>query len=143
MSYGYTKLVMTSQDGVPTDPAIYYEYGACVAQASFFDLDGNAYTPAGIAYSLVDVYSGTIIQNFTNLTDGPTAEIVIAAAQNGLISLTLRRERRNLILRITDDQGQYTALARYDLLRLTGAPTPPDETTIDSSETIDSSQPIT
>ena len=104
-----------------TARASYLEGTATYATGSYFDVNGNAFTPQAVQYRVDDSASGTSILAWTTLTPALSNTVTVTSAQNALISPTKRSETHVVTFKITDALGNVDyQRVEYDLIRSVG-----------------------
>jgi hypothetical protein len=122
--FGYATVVATSQSptgAVQGAQSCFIEQSACFVTATYFDIDGNPFTPAAVRYRLDDVCSGVNIVAWTALTPAESNQVTVQALQNSLISFTAASEDHQVLFQITDGAGNVVnARCVFSLLRVVG-----------------------
>lgn len=122
-TFGQAILTALSQTGLQGAQSAYLENSMCIITASYLDTTGAPFLPSAVRYRVTDLVSGSILIPWTPVTPALTNQITITSAQNALVSWSRPSETHEVLVEITDANGnRFDASVRFDLLRTTGAP---------------------
>jgi hypothetical protein len=95
----------------------------CYASATFYDVDGNLYTPSSLSYRIDDITNNVAVVPPTVLSPSTSVRVTITSAQNTMNVASRLRERRQVMFIV----GVPGGTTRYDdttyvLIRKVGTP---------------------
>ena len=100
------------------------ESSECFVTATFYDQNGNLYTPTALQYRLDCLDDNTQILGWTSLTpSGSSYTVTITATQNAMVNPKRTTERRQIIFKVTPpgSTGRYDRTT-YNLINIVGVP---------------------
>lgn len=120
-AFGYAEVIALSQTGIQAAEQAFPESSACIVQASWFDAEGNPYTPSRVSYSLYDVTSGKNLLALTGLVASTVNTITVTAAQNAMVNASRESETHQALFEITDQNNSvFHATVEFSIFRVTG-----------------------
>ena len=116
--FGRVVVLALSQGEVQHGRSIYLENSACFVTARYFSSSGVGFVPKAVQYRVDDVESQINIVPWTAIAPQATNAVTITSAQNGMISLSRRRESHQVLFQITDGFGDVNfGRVTFDLIR--------------------------
>ena len=100
------------------------EASECFVNVSFFDQNGNPYTPTALQYRIDCLDDNTQVLGWTTITPTGTSQTVtITATQNAMVDIKRKSERRQVSFHVTPpgSTGRYDRTT-YTLINIVGVP---------------------
>lgn len=120
--FHYATVSVEAQNGLaPVALPTIIEGSACFVNCAYFDDSNSPFTPADVRYRVEDMASLQNIVPWTGILPNVTNKITVTFGQNQMVSNSRSSETRQVIVQVTDGQGNpFYFQALYNLLRVAG-----------------------